>query len=910
MHDYDKAIDMLESIARATPHDAMLLNDLSVAYDARAQARGFAPDHAAALDAAEHAWRIRRSPETAWNRALAVSAFHLTSTAERAWDDYLKIDSDQAWRQEAEARRAELRRTTIADDWNRMKSKLAQDTAAVNDVAQRFPAQTLVHFEEKILPFWARARLSGSHSEETRLRGLGRTVAAALARNGERLPLDTLAAVSNACASAASCDALGRAHLQFADARDLMEKQQFDRAAAVLAGASAAFEQFRSPYALAARFQRAACLIHENKLADAAREGESLLSATDGRGYRTLHARSLWLIGLTQIDAGRPEESIQSYERAKRLFEDANDLTNVASVELLLADATENGGDRDAAMEHRLASFKVMHASGDLKQLHHALFEAGSSMDSRGWSDAADFLLGESVREAVDQKRFIVAAVASMWRSTIASRRGDLGLASEEARMAGVYSQQMTDPGQRALAAANVNQLAAARQGGRNVVESLTETIHFFERTGNRAWLPQLLRQRALLYENVGNQSGAEADFRKAIDVAEQVLDNAAPATMRDGFAADIRADYEDVIRLLLAKGASLEALSYAERARLIGHGEDGKRDVLAILDSVPRTTAVAVYELQPDALVVWLITHGSVTLFRSPEGRAAAATATAGAGGAPTQAALAALYDLLIRNWIAHVGRARELVVVPPPELAGVSFAALVNRDSGRAVIDDYSVTVAGSLASLREGPVTVSASDPALIVGDPAYSDLPRLPRSREEAVEVARHFENPALLLGDGATGANVLRDIGHASVFHFSGHAVANELSPELSSLMLAPADGNDSRIYVHELLQRRLPLKLVVLSACSTAKGRAGGTRGTLTIARAFLDSGARTVVATLWPVSDDAAASFAVALHDALSRGESVAAAARSAQLHIKSRSGGDPTWAAFCVLQGRGGSS
>jgi hypothetical protein len=51
-----------------------------------------------------------------------------------------------------------------------------------------------------------------------------------------------------------------------------------------------------------------------------------------------------------------------------------------------------------------------------------------------------------------------------------------------------------------------------------------------------------------------------------------------------------------------------------------------------------------------------------------------------------------------------------------------------------------------------------------------------------------------------------------------------------------------------------------------------------------------------------------------MALHKALAAGQDVTSAARTAQLHLKSNSSGDPTWAAFCVLQGnasrKGGST
>ncbi len=208
-------------------------------------------------------------------------------------------------------------------------------------------------------------------------------------------------------------------------------------------------------------------------------------------------------------------------------------------------------------------------------------------------------------------------------------------------------------------------------------------------------------------------------------------------------------------------------------------------------------------------------------------------------------------------------------------------------------------------NLASLDEPAERIGPSDPILVVGSPAYDALPALPDSRREAIAVAGKYRNPTLLLGEQATAANMIRYVPQATVLHFGGHAVVNPLAPRFSSLALASVDGHDTRVYLHELLERRQPLKLVVLAACSTAQRSTGGARGTLTIARAFLDGGARSVVGTLWPVSDAAAARFSASFHESLLHGQDIAAAARSAQLELKSQSGDDLTWAAFCVFQG-----
>ena len=71
--------------------------------------------------------------------------------------------------------------------------------------------------------------------------------------------------------------------------------------------------------------------------------------------------------------------------------------------------------------------------------------------------------------------------------------------------------------------------------------------------------------------------------------------------------------------------------------------------------------------------------------------------------------------------------------------------------------------------------------------------------------------------------------------------------------------------------------------------------------GALGFSRAFLRSGTRGVVATLWPVKDQAAEMFGCALHQSLIAQDSPSVAVRTAAMKL--RDYGEPDWAAFQLL-------
>jgi hypothetical protein len=94
---------------------------------------------------------------------------------------------------------------------------------------------------------------------------------------------------------------------------------------------------------------------------------------------------------------------------------------------------------------------------------------------------------------------------------------------------------------------------------------------------------------------------------------------------------------------------------------------------------------------------------------------------------------------------------------------------------------------------------------------------------------------------------------------------------------------------------------------VVLSACAGASGRVVDGEGVLGMARAFLQAGARGVVASVWPIEDREAERIFTRFSDALGQGMTVDDALRVAQ--EDARASGLPTgaWAGLVVV-GDGG--
>ncbi len=108
---HDQAVKTIErAVKLGEPDDAALLNDVATIYLERAGIRDTAStDILRALNAAERSWALKKTPESAWNRALALEASPDKSAATAAWRDYLALDPASPWADEARTHLSDLR---------------------------------------------------------------------------------------------------------------------------------------------------------------------------------------------------------------------------------------------------------------------------------------------------------------------------------------------------------------------------------------------------------------------------------------------------------------------------------------------------------------------------------------------------------------------------------------------------------------------------------------------------------------------------------------------------------------------------------------------------------------------------------------------------------------------------------
>lgn len=109
---------------------------------------------------------------------------------------------------------------------------------------------------------------------------------------------------------------------------------------------------------------------------------------------------------------------------------------------------------------------------------------------------------------------------------------------------------------------------------------------------------------------------------------------------------------------------------------------------------------------------------------------------------------------------------------------------------------------------------------------------------------------------------------------------------------------------DDALYVSDILGWRLNARLVTLAACDTAVGHNWAGDEQMGLPHALLIAGAESVLATLWPIDDEASAVFLRIFYERLQAGAvSVAAALRQARMIYSQEHPSPYEWASFALI-------
>jgi CHAT domain-containing protein/Tfp pilus assembly protein PilF len=274
-----------------------------------------------------------------------------------------------------------------------------------------------------------------------------------------------------------------------------------------------------------------------------------------------------------------------------------------------------------------------------------------------------------------------------------------------------------------------------------------------------------------------------------------------------------------------------------------------------------------------------------------------------------PLRAITASLAEHLLGPIRAELARYPNVVLVPNDVLLYLPFHALTLPGAGgapRFLAESHVVSYVTrrELVDLVAAPGPRGADPPLLAVANPDGT----LKSASAEVRTLTRLRRAVTTLEGPEATKERFISRASEHADLHLATHGVFDLRRPELSYLVMAGASEASQQLTVREIAGLSLEEGgLVTLSACETALGEQVPGAALITLAAAFSQAGAQSIVASLWRVVDQ----FTRVEMETFYR--NVPAAGRAAALTTAERRLlQDPTtrhpyyWAGFILIGGR----
>lgn len=613
-------------------------------------------------------------------------------------------------------------------------------------------------------------------------------------------------------------------------------------------------------------------------------------------GDRPLEALGRNNLGLAEIALGRNESALEHVRQAYAIWSEFHDPRLVFAA-YSLGLALEAMGDRVAARRAWEDAVAVSRRFGNrwvegesLAALARNELAAGALESARSHAEAS-VALSESIRGEV---------ASPSLRSTFLAEKQDAYAVLVDALLA----MRERDPGADYLSRA----FAASERGrARGLVESMAEA-----RIDLSVELPEDLRRR-------------EAESSARIDRLQKARSS---SSVSDDDLARAEEEWEGLVGEIRKRSPRYASLTYPspvsmERAR-------------GLLD--PESALVS-YSASSERVLVFVLTSDSEAVVRLKGSPWDLKERIENYVGLISQSADGRWRDLgsrlyadLVAPWRSLLpARIRRLVIIPEGALHSLTFEALpVPGSARRYLVEDFAISYAPSATVLQQLRAELTGSrEPAAVLAfaapevataaasagqlDGERFDTSPLPRAASEA-RMVFGFGGPGSRLRSGPeASARFARTapLDRYRVIHFATHALLSQRAPLRSALVLAAAGngpagpGDDGLLRAREIYGLRLTSDLVVLSACRTARGRILWGQGVQGLAQAFFHAGARSLVASLWDVSDrrteQLMESFYRNLAGGMSKGDALTLAKRD--LLRRKPDLAPRFWAAFVLL-------
>lgn len=945
------AIGLLKKAEEEKPGSHLILNDLSAAYLISGTREDRPFDLLLALSMADRAVHLdHESPESTFNRALALDTLHLREEAFRAWSRYLELDPCSQWSEDARKRVASLSVATEMESWKKSQSELkaaglSGDQQIARKIVEKSSQPARLYAEEFLLPEWAEEFSAGKYSEAKAtlksVRLIGRAVSDF---NGDYMISDAVSAIDGAKNDPIKLKALTTGHLTFRMGNEARLRYDTLNASRLFRQSSKALATGHSPFRSWSDLYGVVCKLDGTDYTSVVGSLHRLRARLNQSRYPSLDARIGWILGMAWFRQSKPSLALDSLRSSLAIYERTGSSEDAGAIHYLIAEPLRYLGDREQGWRHLYRALVASYKTLNPWRVFSVYDEVANAAESGGEPEVALYFRNSVVRlekKAGDDEGL---EHAYLRRAETYGRLGNSKLAIEDFERAETYASWITDSDlrERSLAAvsAGKGELLASHDP-KVALEELDRALAFFRKI-NQFELPRLYLARFAALQASGKFDQSFAELEEGAAEYERVRPQIVDQELQISYYDQARDLFDKLIDLSDLRGDSELALQFSERARarslLDRYGFARTKDAASkpftgLLSCLPPGLVVIEYSVLSERSIAWLIKANGFAKVRLPlsirqvkhlvkrvrdhisQGQEA--------GFSSASAALVEAYDALIEPLLQYIKPGDVLVIVPDKDLQVLPFSALRDKRTNRYLIQNFPIVISPSIAyfckSVTLGRRSINEKLPTLIglgateIDHVTFPSMPTLDHVASELSLIGELYPKAKLLMGKNVNRSVFLQEYGRYDVVHLVAHTRVDAESPLRSLFILSPEPGDKGGVlFARELYGHRCSrTKLVVLAACETGVSQSHISEGLLSLAHPFLANGVPAVVASLWSAEDSRTAGLLVRFHEMVRRGESVAKALQLAQVSLLEERSGNTRedapriWAGFEVFGG-----
>jgi CHAT domain-containing protein len=639
-----------------------------------------------------------------------------------------------------------------------------------------------------------------------------------------------------------------------------------------------------------------------------------------GRDENT--AQSLQQAASLAYDAGDNETAKRDVEQARKIFAAAQRLPSVVSATDFLAILARDAGQLDAAAEYAQQALQLARQTGNLTALASSARTFASIRLKQGKLPEAKGLIEEATG-ASDRTGSVIDKIATLGVSgelLEAEGRDESALAAYKEAVKLLESIRATTASETSFADQKRNYRAYERTV--RILIKLNRPDEAFDYL-NRAKSKKLHDSLQLSSMKSGDKS-----IQDLLDRAKG-LENKLEAATRGLRNEQTKPEAEqDKRKIENLKSAAVAAQGeYLRISARIKEANPNWQKFMTVTPESLRTSqknipsGVLFVQYAPlgDQLYIFLVGKETLKILIAPikpedlwkKIKTVRRQITTGEAEGPLTANLSALYENLITPIEAELTQVKVIAFIPNELLFYLPMQALVKKGVNgerRYLIEDKQIVylTTADVMKVVQVPDEEKSHQGMVAFGNPTGAELPS---AELEVKAIAQFYPETEVLLGVQATKAALSAEERlDKRVVHFATHGILNATQPSESYILLASGEvPGQERLTQGEVLG--LPFNkvdLVTLSACETAFGDRDPDGGEVTtLAAAFSNAGATSVLASLWSVNDESTKEFMIQFYTQLASGQSKAASLQSAQVTLmKNPKFSHPLyWAPFVMM-------